>query len=90
MGSTIFAGAITTAGSAVIMYFCFFTFFHKMATLITVTIMYSFLFALGMLMGLLWTVGPEGNVGNLYCLYTWVQKRWKSRSVSPAAGGDRG
>mmetsp|Transcript_51965 Transcript_51965/g.96142 ORF Transcript_51965/g.96142 Transcript_51965/m.96142 type:complete len:1028 (+) Transcript_51965:72-3155(+) len=65
MGSTVFAGAVTTAGSAAVMFFCFFYFFTKMAILITVTIMYSFLFSLGMLMALLWTVGPEGNLGNL-------------------------
>eukprot|EP00403_Amphidinium_massartii_P029269 CAMPEP_0178392510 /NCGR_PEP_ID=MMETSP0689_2-20121128/11715_1 /TAXON_ID=160604 /ORGANISM="Amphidinium massartii, Strain CS-259" /LENGTH=1011 /DNA_ID=CAMNT_0020013085 /DNA_START=129 /DNA_END=3164 /DNA_ORIENTATION=- len=65
MGSTVFAGAITTAGSAVVMFFCFFYFFFKMAVLITVTIMYAFLFSLGLLMALLWTVGPEGNFGNL-------------------------
>mmetsp|Transcript_19286 Transcript_19286/g.43295 ORF Transcript_19286/g.43295 Transcript_19286/m.43295 type:complete len:1057 (-) Transcript_19286:81-3251(-) len=65
MGSTVFAGAVTTAGSASVMFFCFFYFFTKMAILITITIMYAFLFSLGMLMALLWTVGPQGNFGNL-------------------------
>jgi hypothetical protein len=65
MGSTVFAGAITTAGSAVIMFICFLSFFIKMAILICITIMYSFIFSLGLFMALMWTVGPQGNVGDL-------------------------
>lgn len=66
MGSTIFAGALTTAGAGSIMFACFLTFFFKMALLITVTIMYSFLFSLGFFMSLVWLIGPEGTLGNLY------------------------
>jgi len=65
MGSTVFAGAITTAGSACVMYFCFFYFFIKMATLIVVTIMFSFLFSLGFFMSVVWLVGPEHGFGDL-------------------------
>jgi hypothetical protein len=65
MGSTVFAGAITTAASAVIMFACFLYFFVKMAILICVTIMYSYLFSLGLFMALMWTAGPQGNVGDL-------------------------
>eukprot|EP00933_Yihiella_yeosuensis_P008580 TRINITY_DN114106_c0_g1_i1.p1 TRINITY_DN114106_c0_g1~~TRINITY_DN114106_c0_g1_i1.p1 ORF type:complete len:149 (+),score=21.30 TRINITY_DN114106_c0_g1_i1:22-447(+) len=66
MGATVFAGAITTAGAGCVMFFCFFYFFFKMALLICVTIMYSFLFALGMLMSLLFLIGPEKEFGNLF------------------------
>jgi len=65
IGSTVFAGAITTAGSGSVMFVCFFTFFQKMALLITVTIMYSFLFSLGFFMSLVWLAGPEGNCRSL-------------------------
>jgi hypothetical protein len=41
MGSTIFAGAFTTAGSGAIMFACFLRFFLKMAVLICTTILYS-------------------------------------------------
>jgi len=69
MGSTVFAGAITTAGSGIFMFFCFLTFFTKMATLICMTIVYSFLFALCMFMGLCFLIGPEGNFGNICCCF---------------------
>jgi hypothetical protein len=65
MGSTVFAGAVTTAASAVIMFICFLYFFVKMAILICITIMYSFIFSLGLFMALMWTAGPEGNMGDL-------------------------
>jgi hypothetical protein len=67
MGSTIFAGALTTAGSGMIMFACFFMFFFKMAILICVTIMYSFLFSMGMFVALLWLIGPENNFGDVCC-----------------------
>merc|ERR1712187_225243 len=56
MGTTVFAGAITTAGSGVIMFACFSTFFHKMALLICITIFYSFLFSLGFFMALVFSI----------------------------------
>jgi len=65
MGSTVFAGAITTAGSGAVMFFCFFYFFIKMAILICVTIMYSFLFSLGFFMSVVWLIGPEGSFGDI-------------------------
>jgi hypothetical protein len=65
MGSTVFGGALTTAVSGAVMFFCFVTFFPKMAVLMCVTIMYSFLYALGFFMGLVWLIGPEGKCGDL-------------------------
>jgi predicted RND superfamily exporter protein len=67
MGSTIVAGAITTGGSAMFMFVCQMTFFTKMATLITITILLSFVFSLGFFMGLLVLVGPEGGQGKISC-----------------------
>merc|ERR1712048_306502 len=68
MGSTVLFGALTTAGSGAVMFFCFFTFFFKMAVLICVTILFSFLFSLDFFMGLVWLIGPENNMGDLPCL----------------------
>merc|ERR1712217_578020 len=65
MGSTVLFGALTTAGSGAVMFFCYFTFFFKMAVLICVTIMFSFLFSLGFFMGLVWLIGPENSMGDL-------------------------
>eukprot|EP00435_Cladocopium_sp_Y103_P006972 s3697_g2.t1 len=57
MGSTIFAGAITTVLAGATMFICWFYFFIKMALLICVTIMYSFLFSLVFFMSVLWLAG---------------------------------
>jgi len=65
MGATILAGALSTGGSGVILFFCFFAFFYKMAIVITVTIIYALLFSLGFMMALLWTIGPEGHAGDV-------------------------
>lgn len=67
MGSTVFAGAITTCGSGVFMFFCFLTFFTKMALLICMTILYSFLYSLCLFMGLCFLIGPERDFGNICC-----------------------
>mmetsp|Transcript_29152 Transcript_29152/g.65999 ORF Transcript_29152/g.65999 Transcript_29152/m.65999 type:complete len:992 (-) Transcript_29152:160-3135(-) len=67
MGATVFAGAITTAGSGMFMFFCFMTFFFKMAVLICMVIFYSFLFALFFFMSLAFLIGPEDQVGHICC-----------------------
>jgi len=70
MGSTIFAGAVTTAGAGAVMFFCYFTFFVKMATLICLTIMFSFVYSMGLFVAVLWLAGPEGTRGDLRCSRT--------------------
>eukprot|EP00971_Amphidinium_carterae_P069859 1382295-Amphidinium_carterae.1 len=40
-----------------------------MAVLITVTIMFAFFFSLGFMMSLLWTIGPEGQCGDIVQLF---------------------
>jgi len=78
MGSTIVAGAVTTAAAGLTMIVCFLQFFFKMAVLITVTIGFSFLYSLGLFMALLWLFGPEGDFGNLPTL------RRESKKISPS------
>merc|ERR1711865_887910 len=51
MGSTVMAGAVTTAGSGAFMFLCQMRFFYKMAVLITLTIGFSFVYSLGFLCG---------------------------------------
>ena len=65
MGSTVIAGAITTAGSGSFMFLCQLGFFFKMAVLIVVTIMFSFIYSLGLFLSLCVVMGPEGTFGNL-------------------------
>ena len=65
MVMTVIAGAITTFGAGVFMFFCQMLFFVKMATLICGTIVLSFLYSLGFFMAVLYLQGPEGNFGDL-------------------------
>eukprot|EP00401_Gymnodinium_catenatum_P002557 CAMPEP_0117615078 /NCGR_PEP_ID=MMETSP0784-20121206/84360_1 /TAXON_ID=39447 /ORGANISM="" /LENGTH=922 /DNA_ID=CAMNT_0005418815 /DNA_START=97 /DNA_END=2866 /DNA_ORIENTATION=- len=65
LGTTVFAGAMTTAGSGLAMLACFSTFFHKMAKLILMTIVYSFIFSLGGFMSMMYLIGPEGHCGDI-------------------------
>jgi hypothetical protein len=65
MGSTVMAGAVTTAGSGAFMFMCQMMFFYKMAVLITLTIGFSFVFSFGFFMAYLVMVGPEYDNGNL-------------------------
>jgi predicted RND superfamily exporter protein len=82
MGVTVFAGAVTTAGAALIMFACFSTFFHKMAILMSMTIFFSLLFSMGMFMSLLFLIGPEGNCGDLNFLCRSCKKDSNSNSGS--------
>ncbi|CAK9001654.1 unnamed protein product [Durusdinium trenchii] len=78
MGSTIFAGAITTMLAGATMFVCWFYFFIKMALLICVTIMYSFLFSLVFFMSLLWTAGQP------HCT-PWIE--WNVHAKGPRSVG---
>jgi len=83
LGTTIVAGAFTTSGAGIPMFFCFFYFFFKMALLITVTIMYSLLFSIGFFMSVLWLVGPNDNFGTLpspfQLCYNLVQNKMQGK-----------
>jgi len=79
MGSTIFAGAITTAGAGSVMFLCILFLFTKMAVLITVTIIFSLLFALFFFVPLLFMLGPEGSFGDIP-VQAWRQRVCGSRA----------
>jgi hypothetical protein len=68
MGSTVFAGAITTAGSGAFLFPTQLVFFNKMAFLIVVTIVFSLLYSLCFFMPLLYLAGPSDNVGHFSTL----------------------
>jgi hypothetical protein len=65
MGATVVAGAITTLGAGMVMWLCQITFFTKMAVLISMTIIFSFIMALGPFMCLCMLLGPQGTSGDL-------------------------
>jgi len=81
IGSTVFAGALTTAGSGAVMFFCFLTFFFKMALLICVTISYSFLFSLFFFMGLAFCAGPAESCGDITALFKCCARADKVRDI---------
>ena len=76
MGTTVLAGAITTAGSALFMLMCQMQFFYKMALLISVTILNSLIYSLVFLVSLCILIGPENNFGevNLKCFKEKTKK----------------
>merc|ERR1711968_263184 len=65
MGVTVLAGAVTTLGAGMFMYFCQMVFFTKMAFLMTATIVHSFMFALVYFMSILALAGPQGSTGDV-------------------------
>mmetsp|Transcript_8250 Transcript_8250/g.25531 ORF Transcript_8250/g.25531 Transcript_8250/m.25531 type:complete len:1071 (+) Transcript_8250:228-3440(+) len=79
MGSTVFAGAVTTAGAAIFLLACQLTFFTQMGILILSTIVSSLVYSLFFYMPLLYTFGPEGDFGNLSAMKHAVLDRGCSR-----------
>jgi hypothetical protein len=69
MGSTVLAGAVTTAGSNVFMFACQLTFFSKMATLNVLCIAFSFCYSLFLFMPICLLIGPEGETGSISSLF---------------------
>jgi len=65
MGTTVFAGAVTTLGAGVFMFSCQLTFFTRMAGLISGTIFFSLLFSLFFFVPLLVLAGPGGEITSL-------------------------
>ena len=81
MGETVFAGAITTAGSCSFLFACQVSFFTSMAQLICLTIGLSLALALLFFMPLLRVAGPEGHQGHLPTLW-----RAARAAVCPSGG----
>jgi len=61
------------------MFFCFLTFFFKMAVLITLTIAYSLLFSLFFFIGLCYVAGPSGSCGNISCCVSFARRSSKAK-----------
>ena len=81
MGSTVVAGAITTAGSGTFMFACQLTFFFKMAMLIFLTIVFSLFVALYYFMPLLRLIGPDTTQGDVKCGNKSEGMKRKSRVI---------
>ena len=78
MGGTVFAGAVTTAGSGAVMWICQLTFFTKMAVLITMTISFSLLYSTLFFIPLCAQLGPNGTFGDIV-----KYRHGKGSEVSP-------
>ncbi len=76
MAGTVFAGAVTTFGAGIPLFFCQLTFFTKMGTLVSSTIAYSIVYSLGFFMSLCLLIGPTGAIG---------QVRWAAEKTGLAA-----
>lgn len=82
MGGTILAAAMTTGGCGMPMLLCTMAFFNKMATMIVLTIVLSFIFTLGFFVSGMITCGPSGDQGDLPCCV----KKNKEASAEPEVG----
>mmetsp|Transcript_24121 Transcript_24121/g.59630 ORF Transcript_24121/g.59630 Transcript_24121/m.59630 type:complete len:237 (-) Transcript_24121:150-860(-) len=81
MGMTVIGGAITTAGSGLIMFTCQMQTFTKMAILISVTILFSLLYSFFFFMGLLIIIGPENETGNLGAMWESCKRACTKRKA---------
>jgi hypothetical protein len=86
MGGTIFAGAMTTAGSGAVMWACQMTFFTKMAVLICMTIFFSLGYSLFFFLPLCVLIGPSGKTADIPCLHHGP-KSTAAAAVIPKADG---
>mmetsp|Transcript_25152 Transcript_25152/g.32682 ORF Transcript_25152/g.32682 Transcript_25152/m.32682 type:complete len:932 (-) Transcript_25152:127-2922(-) len=75
MGVTILAGAITTFGSGLFLFFCTLTFFYKFAVMICLTITFSFAWSLGFLSTILMVLGPEKDFGSVKVMVNRIRGR---------------
>ena len=69
MGISILSGTITTLGSGVFLFGGKMVTFNKFAVIITSTISFSFLTAMLLFGSLCHIVGPQDNIGDIYCCF---------------------
>jgi len=69
MGSTIVAGAVTTAGGGVFMLVCQMQFFTKMGLMIVLTILFSFVYTFGFFIPSLLMFGAAHEEGDLHWFF---------------------
>lgn len=86
MGGTVFAGAVTTAGSGAVMWICQLTFFTKMAVLITMTILFSLFYSTLFFIPLCALIGPNGTFGDV--IKFKHASKVKSNEIAPHSGND--
>jgi predicted RND superfamily exporter protein len=79
MGVTVMGGAVTTMGAGLFMYGCQMTFFTKMATLITMTIVFSVLYSLGFFMSLCAVMGPVNGYGDVTVIVQWLKDKVRGK-----------
>jgi len=70
MGISIFSGTITTLGCGSALYGGEMILFRKFAIIITTTISLSFLTSMLFFGALCHTIGPQNNIGNIYCCFS--------------------
>jgi len=87
MGTTIVAGAITTAGSASFMFLCQVYGFNKMAIMICTTIMFSVLYTFLFFVPAMMLFGPEYEQGNVTFINTVCNAIF---STSKKSNGNKG
>ncbi|KAJ8303403.1 hypothetical protein KUTeg_019799 [Tegillarca granosa] len=69
MATSVFAGACTTLGASLFMFFTQITFFTQFGIFLFCTVGFSLVFSLGMFSVLMSLIGPENDTGSLTALY---------------------
>ncbi len=73
IGSSVLAGAITTAGAMIPLFFCIIQVFVVIGVIVSVTIGLSIYFSLGLFSAILTAIGPEGRSGKITVYYRWCK-----------------
>lgn len=69
MGISIFSGAVTTFGSGIFLFGGKIIFFTKFGQIITTTVVFSLIFALGFFLAFLHAFGPNDTQGNIIAMF---------------------
>lgn len=73
MATSVFAGACTTLGASLFMFFTQITFFTQFGIFLFCTVGFSLFFSLGMFSVLMSLIGPENDTGSLTALYRKIR-----------------
>ncbi|CAH1790939.1 unnamed protein product [Owenia fusiformis] len=80
VGISVISGSITTLGASLFMLFAKILFFMQFGLFMFGTIGFAMLYALGFFTTLMGILGPQGNVGSIQPLKTWIWNLFTGRS----------
>lgn len=79
LGVSVVGGALSTMGSVFILLFTQIIYLSQYGIVILLLIFYSFVFSLTFYPAMCATIGPQGDLGNLWVVYNKALKWWEER-----------